>query len=80
MAVGLSQDMTIKYFLDEFQLDVGDWEENLKQKKIEIREFFSKLTEPSSLHEKEEENRGQSISTNGSLTPADEIPKMPEMS
>ena len=27
-AIGLSEDMSIKYFLNEFQLDVGDWEGN----------------------------------------------------
>ena len=76
MAVGLTQDMTIKYFLNQFQLDLGDSEANLKQKRIEIREFFSKLSEYNSPEKEEEEeeeegNRGQSMSTNGSLTPAD---------
>ena len=37
MAVGLSQNMGIKYFLNEFQLDVGDWEANFEEKKKEIK-------------------------------------------
>jgi hypothetical protein len=38
--LGLSKDMTVKYFLKEFNLDFDDREEHFEQLRVEITKFF----------------------------------------
>ena len=42
-AIGLTADMNIKYFLNEFAIDLQNWEENLEGLRGEIRSFFKNM-------------------------------------
>jgi len=42
-SVGLSSDMTIKYFLNEFSIDMENQKENLKIVQRHIKQFFLRL-------------------------------------
>lgn len=75
-ALGLNEEMNIKYFLSEFQVDANNWEHNLEENKKQICIFFKELTLGLDKFEEGEKQRMESISTNGSLTPADTVPKL----
>lgn len=78
--IGLSKDMTIKYFLNEFSIDLENQEDNLKMLQAEIRAFFVQLCgesyagkEPRESVESYKCPRLESMSTNGSISPMDEL-------
>jgi hypothetical protein len=69
-AVGLSTEMTAKYFLQEFSLDIQRQEENCQAIQADIKEYFQELRKMAGESEEAQASKAArlgSVSTNGSV-------------